>query len=325
MEKPGSKVQSWRARAILPGAFLLATLFISGCVDLELGLWTPEETTGETGTANSFGKDFLEDVTGVAVSGDFLYATDPVTDLVVKLDMTLAGTSEEFVWEAGGTGTGEFQFTDPAGIALDDAGNLYVADYGNKRIQKLSPEGAFLSRIGEGELEAPVGVATDGLGNIYVTDEVLHKVFKYSSLGVKVDEFGSQGNGQGQFNKPAGIAVDFDSNVYVVDNGNFRVVVFSTGGDFVRSFGGNGTADGMFRNPYGVTADSYRHVMVGDRNLNKIQRFDQDGTFLNSLSTANPDGALMDPMGLAAQGTFVYIAESGAHRIREAPFSLFTK
>lgn len=325
MKRPGSKGLPGLKSSLIPGVLLLAALVSGGCgTDFELGLWTAEEQVGETGSATSFGRDTLDDVTAVAVSGDFLYVTDPFTDLVVKLDMTKAFPDDK-VWEAGGTGTGEQQFTDPAGIALDDGGNLYVADSGNGRIQKLSSDGAFLSRIGEGELDTPVGVATRQ-GFIYVTDEVLHKVFKYSSIGVKVGEFGTgPGSAQGQLNSPAGIAVDIDNNVFVVNRGNFRVEVFSDSGDFIRSFGGNGTAAGMFRNPYGIAADAYRRVLVGDRNLNKIQRFEQNGTFVNALSTANPDGAILDPMGLASEGTFVYIAESGAHRIREAPFSLFSK
>ncbi|TAL15590.1 hypothetical protein EPN96_12565 [bacterium] len=311
--------------SLIPGVLLLAALLFGGCgTDFELGLWTAEEQDGATGSATSFGRDTLDAVNGVAVSGDFLYVTDPFNDLVIKLDMTRS-SPDDMVWEAGGTGSGVTELDDPAGIAIDEEDNLWVADSRNGRIQKLSSGGAFLASIGEGELDTPVGVAVKQ-GFVYVTDEVLHKVFKYSAIGVKVDEFGTgPGSAQGQLNSPAGVAVDIDGDVFVVNRGNFRVEVFSDSGGFLRSFGGNGTAAGMFRNPYGIAADAFRRVLVGDRNLNKIQRFEQNGTFVNALSTANPDGAILDPMGLATAGTFVYIAESGAHRIRKVPFSLFSK
>ena len=78
-----------------------------------------------------------------------------------------AGT---FLFKFGSLGTGDGQFDSPWGVAVDAAGNVYVADYSNHRIQKFTSTGTFLAKwgslgSGDGQFSSPIGVAMDASGN----------------------------------------------------------------------------------------------------------------------------------------------------------------
>jgi tripartite motif-containing protein 71 len=85
-------------------------------------------------------------------------------------------------WGSGGTGNG--QFDRPTGVATDAAGNVYVADAGNNRIQKFSSTGAYLTQwgsegSGNGQFNGPIGMATDAAGNVYVADAANNRIQKF--------------------------------------------------------------------------------------------------------------------------------------------------
>jgi len=126
----------------------------------------------------------------------------------------------------GGHGKGKGQFENPHGIAVDSAGNIFVADTGNGRIQKFSPNGTFVASIATTD---PNGIAIDRAGNIYVTEiGSKHRVQKLGPDGTFVAEWaGLYG--------PRGIAIGPDDSIYVVDQGNTRIVRFSPGGQVLRS------------------------------------------------------------------------------------------
>ncbi len=120
-------------------------------------------------------------------------------------------------------------------IALDAAGNSYVTDPGNNRVQVLSPTGQYLREFGP--LDDPRGLAIDGAGNIYVGESGRGRIVKLSPTGVLLATWGTPGNAPGQIVLPAGIAVDAGGNVYVAEgdpeNGslcNCRVQKFSPTG-----------------------------------------------------------------------------------------------
>src|SRR5919106_1489484 len=90
----------------------------------------------------------------------------------------------EFVLKWGTLGSGDGQFDNPNGIAVDSIGNVYVADAANRRIQKFDSNGNFLlkwgtSGGGDGQFRAPIGVVAAAFGNVYVTEQVGHRVQKF--------------------------------------------------------------------------------------------------------------------------------------------------
>lgn len=131
---------------------------------------------------------------------------------------------------------GGFNF--PVGLTVDGSGNVYVAETGNNRVQKLSAAEAFVFQIGRsdeasgsanGEFSSPTDVVLDSDGNIFVTDSGNNRVQKFNSSGTYVSKFGSTGTGDNQLSTPSGIVVDANDDIYVVDNGNNRVVKYELG------------------------------------------------------------------------------------------------
>jgi DNA-binding beta-propeller fold protein YncE len=190
-----------------------------------------------------------------------------------------------FVAAWGSFGTGDGEFNQPDGIAVDSAGHVFVGELGNNRIQKFDANGTFLTKwggpgSGDGQFAGPDGVAVDASGNVYVADLMNYRVQKFDGSGTFLTKWGSLGSGDGQFNRPAAIAVDGSGNVYVVEFFGNRVQKFDGNGTFLAKWGTVGTADGQFVGPEGIAIDASGNVYVADLGNDRIQKFDASGTFL---------------------------------------------
>jgi DNA-binding beta-propeller fold protein YncE len=131
-------------------------------------------------------------------------------------------------------GAGTMSF--PNGIALDQHGNIDVADSNNGRLVIFNPAGKVIATIGHGigsgDLGLPRGVAVDGNGLLYVVDTSDHMVRVYNDASstvatpVFIAAFGTEGQLDGTFEYPNGVATDKRAHVYVTDQGNNRVQVW---------------------------------------------------------------------------------------------------
>ena len=177
----------------------------------------------------------------------------------------------------GGHGSGKGQFDSPHGIAVDSAGNILVADAGNGRIQKFSPNGTFVTSIATTD---PNGIAVDRAGNIYVAEiGSKHRVRKLGPDGRFIAEWAPGLYG------PRKIAIGPDDSIYVVDSGRNRIVKFNPDGQVLASWGSEGSGDGQFRGLTSVAVDRKTNkVYVSDVMNSRMEVFDSNGQFLSKWS-----------------------------------------
>jgi tripartite motif-containing protein 71 len=232
---------------------------------------------------------------GVAVdAGGDLYVADSGNNRIEKFN---ASGRLLAVWGrhhgAGTAGSGPGQFRDPRGIATDGAGDLYVADYGNNRIQKLAPSGRVLAKWGRrgrgpSQFRGPRGVAVDRFGDVYVADKFNNRIQKFNGHGRFLRKWGrnggdgSVGSKSGQFRIPYSVAAG--ANVlYVADTGNNRLQEFTLNGRFIQRLGHGGgdgtpgTAPGEFSKPYSVGVDCHGDLYVTDEGNERVQVFGAPG------------------------------------------------
>jgi sugar lactone lactonase YvrE len=146
----------------------------------------------------------------------------------------------------------------PIGMAVDAAGNVYIADEGNNRVVEVPANGGAQTTIGTG-LFGPYGVALDGSGNVYIADEGNSRVVKVPANG------GAQLTVGSGLSAPVGVAVDGSGNLYVADMGSHRVVEIPADGSPQRAIG-----TGLLA-PWGVALDGAGNVYVADFNLGVIE------------------------------------------------------
>jgi DNA-binding beta-propeller fold protein YncE len=255
--------------------------------------------------------------------------TLPLTLLVSCLAITglvsESAAAAQFLLKWGSLGAGDGQFDEPSGIAIGPAGNIYVADRNNDRIQKFSSSGTFLlkwgaSGSGIGQFSSPRDVAADDSGYVYVADYLNNRVQKFASDGSYVAQWGTTGTGDGEFLAPRGITVDPSGFIYVTEDGfaSKRVQKFTSTGVFITKWGSNGSGNGEFSAPRGIAADSSGFIYVSDTLNDRIQKFTDTGTYVTQWGTTGTGNGQFDfPIGLAWRGNSLLVVDSNNHRIQE--------
>ena len=220
------------------------------------GTITTVAGTGERGFGGDGGPATEAQINGpydVAVDGTGnLYIVDGNNHRIRKVDATgtittVAGTGERGFGGDGGPAT-EAQLRSPTGIAMDGAGNLYIADRINYRIRKVDLTGTISTIAGTGELgfggdggpateaqlDFPTGVAVDGAGNLYIADNFNNRIRKVDATGTistiaGTGERGFGGDGgpatEARITGPTGVTVDGAGNLYIADRDNHRIRV----------------------------------------------------------------------------------------------------
>ncbi len=260
------------------------------------------------------------DPSGLKLTSTTVY--EPLTGNVLETKTPAAAGGDATVPPAyslafGAKGSAGGQFEGPEHDAVDSSGNVWVTDYANHRIQKLSPSGTFMFAVGwgvkDGKAEAETCTASCRAG--------------------------ISGSGNGQFEGPFGIAVNqISGNVYVADYLGNRVEELSSAGGFVASFGSKGTGGGQFSWPEGVAIDSSGNVWVADSANNRIQELSSTGTFTLAVGwgvkdgkaeaetctascqagiSGSGNGQLSGPTGAAFSGSNVYVSDYGNNRVDE--------
>jgi len=285
---------------------------------------------------------------GVAVDGSGnLYVADHNNDTIRKVSpagavTTLAG-SAGIPGSANGTGSAA-RFNGPTGVAVDSAGNIYVADAGNTSIRKIAAGGIVTtfagfsgvagSSDGVGAIarfNAPQGIAVDGAGNVYVADTKNNTIRMATAGGTVTTIGGAAGQtgsndgpaGLARFNAPYAVAVDGAGNVYVADFFNAAIRKITPAGTVTTLAGlaGQvGMADGAgavarFNQPYGVAVDASGDVFVADT-YNRAIREITAGGIVTTLGGTNSRFYYPQGVGLDGAGN-LYVADGDNQAIAE--------
>ncbi len=247
-----------------------------------------------------------------ATDGSSLYIADTYSCVVRKVSggsiTTVAGTGV-CGYNGDGISATSAQLNNPSGVVTDGSGNLFIADFFNNRIRRVT-NGTIMTVAGGGGSNAdnipatqasiviPYGIALDNLGNLYLTDTAHYKVRKVDAITGIITTVAGTGtlgyNGDGitattaQLNYPNGVAVDNNGNVYIADTDNQRIRKVSNG--TITTVAGNGA--------------------IG---------FSGDNGSATSAQLSNPGGLAVD-----GTGNNIYIADSGNQRVRKVTGGMIT-
>jgi sugar lactone lactonase YvrE len=223
-------------------------------------------------------------------------------------------------------------FNSPAGMAIGNDGNIYIADMYNCLIQKFTLDGQFVTKWGsqgngDGQFQLPHGIAIDTNGIVYVADPRKKNIQKFTADGRFISKWGVYGSGVGQFLHPSDLAIDKFGNIYVADGnehssgdrGNHRIQKFTSNGEFITEWGGYGTGDGEFNGPSGIAIDAEGNIYVSDCGNHRIQKFDSSGRFLKKWGQyGSSDGEFNEPNHLEiGPDGYLYVTDGENGRIQK--------
>lgn len=276
---------SWDVSEFAPGYYTLSLLGIdkvqnTHIIFLTLYIGEPEFFLGFNlqEQRHGYGSDFRPSFIAVDKDG-FSYVTDHSHQgRILKFDQMgqivgqFAGRGKGSWWKKG-------RLKDPEGIAVDEAGNIYVADKGRDRVVKLDAQGDLLwqagGKKGQDIFDQPVGLALDAVGHIYVADKNNSRIRELTTDGVLIAEFSMQEwitpTGYSKHYRPGGIATDSQGLIYVTDKAGGRVLIVSGEGEPIMEL------EDHLEAPSGVMINEQGYIYVSDQGNGKIYKFDPYG------------------------------------------------
>ena len=300
---------------------------------------------------------------GVALdSAGNLYIADTLNSTIRKVSIdgtitTAAGNAYLVGFSGDGGQATNAVLNYPYSVAVDNSGNIYIADTNNNRVRKVDTTGIITTAAGYGgfgfsgdgssapsaALEYPTGVAVDSSGNLYIADRINNRVRKVDTTGnintvAGNGIFGYSGDGGKAISAemlPYGVAVDGAGNIYIADLQNARIRKVSTSG-IVTTVAGNGTfgytgdggtATSAALAPYGIASDSAGNLYIADAYDNRIRKVSGgnittvagNGTFEYSGDVGPAASAQLNfPSGVAADAAGnLYIADTYNNAVRQ--------
>ncbi|HEX3385158.1 MAG TPA: NHL repeat-containing protein, partial [Mucilaginibacter sp.] len=276
------------------GNSLIRKITPANVVSTYAGMYTVMGETNGPDSLSSFRGPF-----GVATDGSGnVYVADAGNNMIRLISpagmvSTFAGTGVPGSADGMDTAT----FNSPMGVAADQAGNVYVADYENHLVRKITSAGVVSTIAGKAGIPGftdgadtaarfslPEALAVDAAGNVYVADTGNDAIRKIAPDGTVTTLAGSgtRGNANGKsasFNSPFGIAADAAGNVYVADSGNNLIRKITPGGA-VATFAGNGLRgagngagnSSAFNTPAGLAIDATGNIYVSDEGNNQVRK-----------------------------------------------------
>jgi sugar lactone lactonase YvrE len=216
---------------------------------------------------------------------------------------TMAGTGRPGYGGDGGPATAAHLHF-PYGVAVDSAGTLYIAEFGNHRVRQVTRDGVITTMAGTGSagyggdggpataahLNRPCGVAVDDAGTLYITEWHHHRVRRVTPDGVITTVAGTGNSGysgdggpasSAHLNTPSGVAVDDAGTLYITDDFNHRIRQVTRDG-MITTVAGTGSAGhggdngpavaAQLNNPVGVAVDSARNLYISERDSHRIRK-----------------------------------------------------
>ena len=263
-------------------------------------------------------------------AGNF-YIADTGNHRIRKVDTmgiitTMAGDGTGAYGGDGGQAVSA-QLNSPRGVAVDGAGNVYIADRGNHRVRKVDTMAIITTMAGDGtggyggdsgqavsaQLSFPSGVTVDGAGNVYIADGGNHRIRKVDSSGVITtiagrEEYddpnggGYRGDGGPAIHahlwSPTDVATDSAENVYIADTSNFRIrkvdttgIITTVAGDGTSDYGGDGgpAVNAQLDGPNGIAVDGAGNIYIAETNAHRIRKVDTSGN-ISTIAGTGDDG-----------------------------------
>jgi DNA-binding beta-propeller fold protein YncE len=246
----------------------------------------------------------------IAIFKDMIYVVDGYGDIPVSNKVAVFDRSGKFLFSFGERGSEDGNFLVPSGITIDDAGNVFVCDLGNKRIEEFSKDGQFKKGIGENIVSSPMKIyAKDG--KLFVLNWGPTSILVLNYNGEKIQEITNE-----DFYDPISIALDDSNNLYVTNSGlNAGIYVFDQSGSFVKKIGNYGIGHGSFISPSGI-AISNGTIIVSDQEISSVQALSLSGSLLWEIKgSVIRNEAMTFPLAFTEINGQIVVADSGNHRL----------
>jgi trimeric autotransporter adhesin len=228
----------------------------------------------------------------------------------------------------------------PNGVAVDESGNIYIADTNNNRIRMVTKTTGIITTVaGDGTrgysgdgglatsatLKNPYGVSVDASGNIYIADSgsdrirLVTKTTGIITTAAGNGTYGYSGDGglatSATLKNPYAVAVDASGNIYIADTYNYRIRMVTKTTGIITTAAGNGTygysGDGglatsaSLRFPNGVSVDASGNIYIADTNNNRIRMVTKTTGIITTVAGDDASGYSGDG-GLATSATLNY-------------------